>query len=117
MDQNDDHTSALPERRYPCFSHHPCIEQHHLQQAGTITQAVRACGDVWDVQAIDDYDGYLSILIEPTVRSDEQKAFFISGTAQRLELFEAHDDNLIPVADFSDVERLSIQLLDLIDQQ
>ncbi len=86
------------------------------QQAKAITQAVLAYGDAWDVQTIDDYDGYLSILIEPTVRSDEQKAFFISGTAQRLELFETQDDNLVPVADFSDVEDLSVKLRDLITQ-
>ncbi len=71
----------------------------------------------WMVQTCDDYDGYLSILIEPTVHDDKQKAFFISGTAQHLELFEVHDDNLIPVADFSDVEGLSVQLLDLIARQ
>ncbi len=69
------------------------------------------------MQTTDDYDGYLSILIAPSVSDDKQKAFFISGTAQSLELFEAHDDNLISVAVFDHAERLSAQLLGLIGQQ
>ncbi len=86
------------------------------QQVETIAQAVQAGGRAWDVQTTDDYDGYRSILVEPSVQGDEQKAFFIAGTAKRLELFEAHDDSLVPVATFNDADRLSAQLLALIGQ-
>ena len=87
------------------------------QQAETIARAVRAAEPAWEVQFIDDYDGYLSILIAPSVSDDEQKSFFISGSAQRLELFEAIDDSMSLVESFSDVEDLSAQLLSIMAQQ
>ena len=87
------------------------------QQADTIAQAVQASGRARDVQTIDDYDGYLSILIAPSVSDDEQKTFFISGAAQHLELSEVDGDNMMFVAIFNDVEELTARLLDLIGQQ
>lgn len=77
-------------------------------------QAVRASGLDWVAQTTDDYDGYLSILIEPTVHDDNQKSFFVSGTTQKLELFEAQDDNLVALASGSDVTEISAILLNLI---
>ena len=85
-----------------------------LQQADTITQAVRASGQRWIVETFDDYDGYLSILLEPSVDDDRHPAFFIAGTAQHLELFEAHDDKVLPIASFSEVDQLSARLSSLI---
>lgn len=87
------------------------------QQAETIAQAVHASERAWDMQTFDDYNGYLSIVIEPSVSGDKQKSFFISGTAQHLELFETQDDNMGALASFSDVEAISARLLDLIAQQ
>ncbi len=87
------------------------------QQVDTIAQAIQASGRAWGMQTIDDYDGYLSILIEPSVRDDEQKTLFISGTAQHLDLFEGYGDDMRSVATFNDVEELSARLLDPIGQQ
>ena len=87
------------------------------QQADIIVQAVQASGLPWTVQTVDDYDGYLSILVEPIVHGDSQKSFFIAGTTQKLELFEAYEDDMMSVASFSDVEAISARLLDLIGQQ
>jgi hypothetical protein len=86
------------------------------QQADIIMQAVQTSGLAWTVQTTDDYDGYLSILVEPIVHGDSQKSFFIAGTTQKLELFEAYDDDMTLVASFSDVEAISARLLDLIAQ-
>ena len=80
-------------------------------------QAVCSPGPTWDVLIFDDYDGYLSMLIQPTVQNDEQKAFSIAGTAHRLELSEVHGDDLVPLASFSDVDALVARLMDLISQQ
>lgn len=71
----------------------------------------------WATQTTDDYNGYLSILVEPIVQGDKQKSFFIAGTTQKLELFEAYGDDMTSVASFSDVEAISARLLDLIAQQ
>ena len=87
------------------------------EQAEIITQAVRATGPGWDVQTADDYDGYLSILIAPDISADKQTSFFVAGTAQRLELFEACDDNMTSLASFNDVEGLSVALLNFITRQ
>ena len=84
------------------------------EQANTIAQIVHASGQSWDVQPVDDYDGYQSILIKPGIRSNEQKALFISGTAQRLELFEARDDDLALVGTFAGTEMLGAQLAGLL---
>lgn len=86
-------------------------------QAQTIIQAIQADSRIWEVQTIDDYDGYLSILVEPNVSGNKQKAFFVSGTAQHLELFETYDDDLTSVASFNDIEDLSARLMHLITQQ
>lgn len=84
------------------------------EQADTIAQIVHASGQSWDVQAVDDYDGYQSLLIEPAISNDEQKALFISGTAQRLELFEAQDDDLALIGIFAGTELLGAQLIKLL---
>ena len=87
------------------------------EQAGTIAQVVRASAQLWDIQAVDDYDGYLSILIEPFVSGDEQKPLFISGTAQNLELFEAQDDDLTLINAFYGMESLVAQLNGLLNRK
>ena len=88
-----------------------------LEQAGIIAKAIQASGFAWSIQTADDYDGYLSILIEPTVQCNKQRSFFIAGTAQHLELFDARDDAITSVASFSDIEAILTRLLDLIGQQ
>ena len=85
-----------------------------LEQADTITQAVRASGQSWNIETFDDYDGYLSILLEPSLDDDRVPAFFIGGTAQHLELFEVHGDDILAIASFSQAVQLSARLSSLI---
>ena len=87
------------------------------KQAGTIAGIARTSRQNWDVQVVDDYDGYRSILIETTIPGDKQKAFFIAGTAQRLELFETGDDRMALIGTFTDVEALGVQLIGLVGLQ
>lgn len=86
-------------------------------QAGIITGIAQTSGQDWDVQAVDDYDGYRFILLETTIDSDKQKAFFIAGTAQRLELFETHDNRMALIGTFTDVAGLGVQLTGLVGLQ
>ena len=86
------------------------------EQADTIIKAVQTSGSAWTVQTTDDYDGYLSILVEPSVQHDEQKSFFISGTAQLLELFESYDDTLTKLDNFNTADAISAKLIELINQ-
>lgn len=88
-----------------------------LDQTEIIVQAVRATGRGWDVQTTDDYDGYLSIMVTPSISADKETTFFVAGTAQRLELFKAYDDTMTSVASFNDAKDLSLVLLDIIARQ
>ncbi len=110
-------TSQPPRAANPHVATIRALSSITHQQADIIAKAVQASGLAWETQTTDDYDGYLSILVEPLAQSDKQKFFFISGTTQHLELFEACDDDMTSVASFSDVEAVSARLLDLIAQQ
>ncbi len=57
----------------------------------------------WMVQTCDDYDGYLSILIEPADQAASQASYLISGTVNRLELAQLCGDELVTVGIFGDV--------------
>ena len=53
------------------------------EQADTIAQIVHASsGPSWDIQTVDDYDGYQSILIEPAIRSDGKRALTAADLAR-----------------------------------
>lgn len=83
------------------------------QQAETLVRALQAASPAWDVQTIDDYNGYMSVLIEPRTLGD-MPAYFVGGTKQHLELLKAHNDDLIPIAVFSDIGELSAELMGFI---
>lgn len=93
------------------------VNSINLEQAGIIAGIAQTSGQDWDLQVVDDYDGYRAILIETTVYGDEQKGFYIAGTAQRLELFETHDDCVALVGTFTDIEALSARLTGLVGPQ
>ena len=87
------------------------------KQADTIACIARASGQEWDVQAVDDYDGYRFVLIEDGRHGDEQKSFFVAGTAQCLELFKGEDDSLALIGTFSDMKALEACLAGLLGPQ
>ena len=81
------------------------------QQAETLAQALQASSYAWDVQTIDDYDGYMSVLIEPRTLGNDMPAYFIAGTKEHLELLKAHNDDLTRIAIFSAIGDLSAELM------
>ena len=95
---------------YDVFTHEqalvPALNGITSKQADTVAAIARASGQEWDVQAADDYDGYRFVLIETAGHGDEQKSFFVAGTAQRLELFESKDERLALIGAFSDMKTL-----------
>lgn len=83
-----------------------------IEQAEEITRVVRAAGSAWDAQISDDYNGYLGVLVTPNSDGEtRQRSLFVSGTAQRLELFEMCNDDLAPIGIFGDVDSLTARLL------
>lgn len=87
------------------------------EQVDAIGHIVRASMQPWDFQMMTDYDGYVSILIEPSTVSDEQRAFFISGTAQHLELAETQGDSLASIVTFSTIDAIELRLTELLRSQ
>lgn len=87
------------------------------QQAGIIAGIAQSSGRDWEVQVVDDYDGYRLIVIEATIMGDERKGFCIAGTAQRLELFETYDDRLALIGTFPDIGALGARLTGLVGPQ
>lgn len=87
------------------------------KQADTIASIARASGQEWDVQTVDDYDGYRFILLETVGHGDEQKSFFVAGTAQRLELFASKDESLALIGTFTDIKALEACLAGLVQPQ
>lgn len=87
------------------------------EQVGIIAGIAEISGRVWNVQAIDDYDGYRSILIEALIKGDEQKAFFVAGTVQQLELFQVQNDVMALIGTFSDMQTLQARLTGLVYPQ
>ena len=85
-----------------------------LDQADKLTEIIRSAEPVWDVQTFDDYDGYLSLHLTPVIQSESEKSFSITGKAECLELWEAHEDNLTPIGSFDSVDQLSARLMELI---
>ena len=80
------------------------------QQAAIITRAVAAAAPHWSVQTCDDYDGYLSIMVELVGPGPEQPAYYISGTIGRIELAEVRQDALSTLACFSNVNEVATRL-------
>ena len=95
----------------------PAFTSITSQQMDTVADVARASGQEWDVQAVDDYDGYRFILLETVRHGDEQKSFFVAGTAQCLELFENKDERLTLIGSFTDMETLKTCLSRLLGFQ
>ncbi len=95
----------------------PALTSITSQQLDTVADIARASGQEWDVQAGDDYDGYRFILLETVGHGDEQKSFFVAGTAQRHELFESKDESLALIGTFSDMRALEACLAGLLGPQ
>ena len=85
------------------------------QQAAVITQAAAACGPDWIVQTCNDYDGYLSIMIEPADRSSKQSDYYISGTASRIELAEIQNESLNALERHHDAAKIATRLAEILD--
>ena len=80
--------------------------------ADLIAQAVGTIGHSWSVQSFDDYEGYLSVLVEPEDAS--QPSYLISGTLDQIELARLSYDNLRTLGCFQNVATTADQLIQLL---
>ena len=71
------------------------------QTAETIGRTIADLDRGWSVQTWDDYDGYLSILIEPVDQDAAQPSYLISGTVKRIELAKLEGDEMTTLGAFT----------------
>jgi hypothetical protein len=69
----------------------------------------------WCVDEVDDYDGYLSIVVSPIDEREGDPTFLISGTAHQIELARLQADQLQTVATFASIEDATAKLIGLLD--
>ena len=86
------------------------------QTADTIGRMIADLDGGWSVQTWDDYDGYLSILIEPVHQDPAQPSYFISGTVKRIELAKLCGDEMITLGAFT-VHTVADQVVRLLQAQ
>ena len=79
--------------------------------ANQIAEAVEAGAPDWEVDRLDDYNGYLAVLVSLTDDMDAQPSHLISGTVQRVELSEVHGDTLRELGPFDSLEQAIDALL------
>ena len=86
------------------------------QNADTIGRTIAELDRGWAVQTWDDYDGYLSILIEPVDQDAAQPSYSISGTVKRIELAKLCGDEMITLGAFT-VQTVADQLVRILQAQ
>src|SRR3954465_5052979 len=75
------------------------------REASDIVQrAVDAAAPTWSVDQIDDYDGYLSIVVSRIDEREQDPTFLITRRTDLIELARLQADQLQPIATFATVE-------------
>jgi hypothetical protein len=84
------------------------LTHDHARQ---IAEAVQAHAPEWDVDCLDDYNGYLALLVSFRDDMDARPSYLISGTLQHIELAEVQGDISIDIGQFSTVEDVVERLI------
>ena len=85
-----------------------------LQHADMVTRIVDSVGGGWSVTAIDDYDGYLSIIVEPENAAYGLPSYLISGTVAHIELAQVQGDSMRAIDAFDSITKLVSKLPQLL---
>ena len=80
-----------------------------------VKRAVEGAAPDWCVDEIDDYDGYLSIVVSRRDEHEGDPTFVITRTADQIELARLQADQLRTIATFATVEDASAGLIGLLD--
>jgi hypothetical protein len=79
--------------------------------ADKIAQAVEAGAPDWEVDRVDDPDGYVAVFVSLKDDMDAQPTYWLSGTVQRVEVSEVHGDTLRELGPFDSLEQAVDALL------
>jgi hypothetical protein len=91
------------------------LSSMRVAEIALITDVVADVSDRWSVHTHDDYDGYLSILVEPA-GSDHacRPSYLVSGTANHIELDQVRGDKLSTMAAFETMPAAAARLVSLL---
>jgi hypothetical protein len=82
--------------------------------ADVVVEAVQALGSGWSVEQVDDYEGYLSLLISALDESAAKPDLLISGKLGQIELAELRGDNLHTFGCFKTIDQAVAKLRTLL---
>jgi hypothetical protein len=77
------------------------LTRDHARQ---IAEAVQADAPAWEVDCLDDYNGYLAVLVSFKHDMDARPTYLISGTLHGIELAEVQDDISVDIGQFDRID-------------
>ena len=80
------------------------LSRRHVEAISAVT-----CNG-WTIQTIDDYEGHLSMVVEPSEPTSNKPSYLISGTIQEIELEEFHDEELTAILKAADITGITNEL-------
>ena len=92
----------------------PALTNLTHEHANQIAEAVQAGPPDWEVDVLDDYNGYLSVLVSMQHELEAQPSYLIAGTVQQIELSEVQGDILRELGPFDTLQQASDALLVLL---
>jgi hypothetical protein len=84
------------------------------EASGVVKRAVERAAPDWCVDTIDDYDGYLSIVVSRVDEHEGDPTFLISRRADQIELARLQADQLRSIATFATIEDATATLIGLL---
>lgn len=89
------------------------LTKSHME---SVAKAVAALPTEWSLNVHDDYDGYLSVIIEPV--GHDSATFLLSGTTEKIEVCKLdHDDRMLKCGSFNTIEAATVQLQTLLTEE
>ena len=93
------------------LQHGPAVIRALSSLSSSHVEAMTAvAGDLWAVQIANDYDGYLSIIVEPTDPTSDRPSYLISGTVQQIELAEVRNEALTTLLAATEIDAIASEL-------
>lgn len=78
------------------------LTQEHARQ---IAEAVQGVDPDWELDLLDDYDGYLSVLVSRQDEAEGQPCYLISGSIQQIQLSEIESDAMRQLGVFDTIDQ------------
>ena len=93
----------------------PALSSLTHEDADQIAKAVQAGAPDWEVDRVDDYDGYLSVLVSLRNEPDGEPSYLVSrNVQQQIDLSEVQGDMLRELGPFDTLQQATDALIALL---